>query len=197
MVSAKALTFLFSICKTDGVSDIARILQAADFAAEKHTGQTRKDGFEPYINHPIEVTSLLAAVGGVRDQDILIAGLLHDTVEDCGVSFEEIEERFGRVVAGYVRELTDDKSLPKAERKRLQIEHAPHLSIGAKQIKLADKISNVQDVTDNPPAGWDNDRRREYVEWGEKVVAGLRGANPALEARWDRVADAARIKLGA
>ena len=99
-------------------------------------------------------------------------------------------------MAGYVRELTDDKSLPKAERKQKQVEKAPNLSTGAKQIKLADKISNIQDVTNNPPDGWDLQRRREYVEWGEKVVAGLRGANAELEAEFDELVGTAKITLG-
>ena len=178
------------------MSDLSKILQAASFAAKKHTGQKRKgsDG-EPYINHPLEVASLLASVGGVDDADIITASLLHDTVEDTGVSIEEIEREFGPVVAGYVREVTDDKSLPKAERKRLQVEHAPHLSNGAKQIKLADKISNIRDVTANPPEGWDLQRRREYVEWGENVVAGLRGANPELETRFDSLVRSAKDVL--
>ena len=113
------------------MDNLSKILDAASFAAKKHKDQKRKgsDG-EPYINHPIEVANLLTNVGGVNDPDMIIAALLHDTVEDCGVSFEEIEEKFGTVVADYVRELTDDKSLPKAERKQLQIEHAPHLSHG-------------------------------------------------------------------
>ncbi|HUR99143.1 MAG TPA: HD domain-containing protein, partial [Pyrinomonadaceae bacterium] len=121
--------------------------------------------------------------------------LLHDTVEDCGVTFEEVGKNFGPTVAEYVREVTDDKSLPKAERKRLQVEHAPHLSNGAKQIKLADKISNIRDVADHPPEGWDLERRREYVEWGENVVAGLRGLNPDLEAVFDEVVNSARAAL--
>jgi guanosine-3',5'-bis(diphosphate) 3'-pyrophosphohydrolase len=86
--------------------------------------------------------------------------------------------------------------LPKAERKRLQIEHAPHLSHGAKQIKLADKISNIRDVTDNPPDDWDLQRRLEYVEWGENVVAGLRGANAELEAEFDELVKRAKNTLG-
>ena len=176
--------------------DISKILNAATFAAEKHKGQTRKgrDG-EPYINHPLEVADLLVRVGGVDDTDIIAAALLHDTVEDCDVSFEDVADGFGETVAGYVRELTDDKSLPKLERKRLQVEHAPHLSVGAKQIKLADKISNVSDVAKNPPEGWSIERRQEYVEWGENVVAGLRGANSRLEEHFDRVASKARDLL--
>lgn len=171
------------------MTDISKILSAATFAAEKHREQKRKgrDG-QPYINHPLEVANLVAEVGGVDDTDVIVAALLHDTVEDCGVIYPELEERFGRPVAEYVRELTDDKSLPKADRKRLQIEHAPHLSHGAKQIKLADKISNIRDVTNNPPEDWSIERRREYVEWGQNVVAGLRGANGPLEQEFDEAA---------
>lgn len=178
------------------MADLSKILAAATFAAEKHKHQKRKgsDG-QPYINHPLEVADLLVEVGGVDDTDVIAAGLLHDTVEDCGVTYPEIEERFGKTVADYVRELTDDKSLPKDERKRLQIEHAPHLTHGAKQIKLADKISNVNDIIENPPAGWDLERKHKYVEWGEQVVAGLRGANERLEQRFDEIAERARKEL--
>lgn len=178
------------------MNGIEKILSAASFAAKKHAGQKRKgsDG-EPYINHPLEVANLVASVGGVNDPEVIAAALLHDTVEDTGVSFEEITEKFGETVAGYVRELTDDKSRPKAERKQKQVEKAPTISNGAKQIKLADKISNIQDVTNNPPEGWDLQRRREYVEWGEKVVAGLRGANPRLESLFDEVVENAKASI--
>lgn len=177
---------------------IERILSAASFAARQHKNQKRKgsDG-EPYINHPLEVAHMIVNVGRVKDPDIIQAALLHDTVEDTGISFDEIEKHFGKAVADYVRELTDDKSLPKAERKRLQIEHAPHLSAGAKQIKLADKISNIRDVTHNPPEGWDLQRRREYVEWGENVVAGLRGSNAQLEKLFDETVVEARRGIAA
>jgi guanosine-3',5'-bis(diphosphate) 3'-pyrophosphohydrolase len=178
------------------MNNLHKLLEAASFAAKKHTGQKRKgaDG-EPYINHPLEVASLLANVGKVEDYDVLIAALLHDTVEDTGVTSEELTELFGEKVSGYVSEVTDDKSLPKAERKQLQIEHAPHLSDGAKQIKLADKISNIRDVTENPPHDWSDQRRLEYIEWGEKVVSGLRGANENLEKRFDELAAIAKQKF--
>jgi guanosine-3',5'-bis(diphosphate) 3'-pyrophosphohydrolase len=94
-----------------------------------------------------------------------------------------------------VLELTDDQSLPKAERKQLQIEHAPHISDGAKQIKLADKISNIRDILENPPDGWSELRRNEYVEWGEKVVAGLRGANASLEKHFDKLTNRAHQRF--
>ena len=177
------------------MTDLAKILDAATFAADKHQDQTRKGNGQPYINHPLEVARLLANVGGVDDEDMIIAGLLHDTVEDSDTTFEQLEERFGERATGFVRELTDDKSLPKKERKRLQVEHAPHMTLEAKQIKLADKISNIRDITENPPAAWTKKRRREYVEWGERVVAGLRGSNPKLERLFDDLVAAARMKI--
>jgi guanosine-3',5'-bis(diphosphate) 3'-pyrophosphohydrolase len=175
------------------MNTVNKLIEAASFAAQRHTGHHRKgDNKEPYINHPLEVANLLANVGGVEDIDVLIAGLLHDTVEDVGVKKEEIVERFGERVARIVLEVTDDKSLPKAERKRLQVEHSPHLSREAKLVKLGDKISNITDVTNDPPADWPLERRREYIEWGADVVAGLRGVNEPLERLFDRTADRAR-----
>ena len=178
------------------MNTINNLLHAASFAAQRHTGQTRKgERGEPYINHPLEVANLIANIGGVDDVDILMAAILHDTVEDCGVTGEEISTLFGESVAGYVLEVTDDKSLPKAERKRLQVEHAPHLSQGAKTVKLADKISNINDITNSPPADWTIERRREYIEWGVSVVAGLRGVNEGLEAHFDSLVSRARATL--
>ena len=175
------------------MNTIKKLVEAASFAAQRHTGHHRKgDTAEPYINHPLEVANLLANVGGVDDIDVLIAAMLHDTVEDVGVKKEEIAERFGERVAGIVMEVTDDKSLPKEERKRLQVEHAPHLSPEAKLVKLGDKISNIADVTNNPPAGWDVQRRLEYIQWGENVVQGLSGSNQALEERFEQIVRTAR-----
>lgn len=175
------------------MNNLNTLAQAISFAAKKHKAQKRKgaDG-EPYINHPLEVLNLLTNVGGVEDFDILIAAVLHDTIEDTDATKEEITELFGENVCKMVLELTDDKSLPKAERKQLQIEHAPHISDGAKQVKLCDKISNIRDVTENPPRDWTPRRRREYVEWGAQVVAGLRGANENLEKHFDRLVEKAK-----
>src|SRR5688572_8098705 len=175
------------------MSDIAKFIKAASFSVEKHRYQKRKgDDAEPYINHPLEVARLLVNVGKIEDIDVLTVAVLHDTIEDTDTTKEEITELFGEKVCKIVLEVTDDKSLPKAERKQKQIEHAPHLSDGAKQIKLGDKISNITDVMNDPPAGWSNERRLEYIEWGEKVVAGLRGANPALEHHFDELAKKAK-----
>lgn len=164
----------------------AAILKALHFAAIKHRDQRRKDvEASPYINHPIEVAELLARVGEATDPVLLQGAILHDTIEDTRTTPEELEELFGPEVRRVVEEVTDDKRLPKAERKRLQIEHAPHLSQRARQIKLADKISNVLAVTQAPPADWPLERRVEYLNWTEQVVAGCRGCNPALESFYD------------
>ena len=178
------------------MDELTQLLKASDFAAKKHKGQKRKGAnAEPYINHPLEVVKILADVGRVSDLDILIAALLHDTVEDTETTAEEITEYFGEIVCGYVLEVTDDKTLPKAERKQLQVDHAPHLSSGAKQIKLADKISNIEDMVDNPPVDWTLERKVQYVEWGISVVAGLRGANRPLEDLFDETVDRAQKKI--
>lgn len=164
------------------------VLRALLFAAEKHRNQTRKDIEKtPYINHPLAVVELLWRVGGVRDGATLAAAALHDTVEDTGTKPEEIEALFGPAVRALVLEVSDDKSLPKHVRKQLQVEHAAHKSHSAKLIKLGDKISNVRDVIISPPDDWPEERRRDYIAWASAVVAGLRGACPALEEEFDRV----------
>ena len=178
------------------MSNLEKFTEAASFAAKKHIGQTRKGKDEaPYINHPLEVVNLLVNLGKVNDYNTLIAALLHDTVEDTDATEDEITEKFGEKIASIVMEVTDDKSLPKAERKQKQVEHAPHLSFEAKQLKLCDKISNITDVMKNPPDGWSVKRRIEYVEWGERVVAGLRGVNEDLENHFDKLTKEAKEKI--
>jgi len=168
--------------------DIAVILAALKFSAQRHRDQRRKDAVQtPYINHPIEVADLLWRVGNVHDLRALVAALLHDIIEDTETSPGEIERSFGGEVLSLVLEVSDDKRLPKAIRKSLQIRHAPNLSLHAKAIKLADKICNTLDITHSPPHDWPVERRLEYLDWTEKVVAGLRGSNAALESLYDRV----------
>ena len=175
---------------------IAALLKALHFAADKHRDQRRKDiEASPYINHPIEVAELLARVGDVQDLVTLQAAILHDTLEDTKTTVEELDAAFGADVRHVVEEVTDDKRLPRVERKRLQIEHAPHLSSRAKLVKLADKISNVRAVTQTPPANWPLTRRQEYLDWTEKVVAGLRACNPQLEKLYDELLSQGRRVL--
>ena len=165
----------------------AHLLKAIAFAADRHRGQRRKDAeASPYINHPIAVATVLAVEGEVSDEVTLLAAALHDTVEDTQTTFEELEEHFGPEVAGLVRELTDDKSVSKKERKRLQIEHAPQASSRAKMLKIADKICNIRDITVSPPADWSLERRSEYLTWSEQVVAGCRHANAKLDQAFDK-----------
>ncbi|PYO73782.1 MAG: phosphohydrolase, partial [Gemmatimonadetes bacterium] len=141
-------------------------LRALGFAAEKHRNQRRKDAdASPYINHPIAVASILAIEAAVTDEVTLLAALLHDTVEDTETNLQELEQLFGAEVAALVGEMSDDKSLPKEMRKQLQVEHAPGASPKAKRLKIADKICNIRDVAENPPARWSLDRRRGYLDW--------------------------------
>ena len=171
------------------MNPILTLADAYHFAAAKHVGQRRKgEAAEPYVNHLTEVADLVArATGG--DLDIVVAAVLHDTVEDTETTVAEIEARFGSRIAGLVTEVTDDKSLLKAERKRLQIEHAAHASPGAKTIKLADKTSNLRAMVSSPPKGWPAERRAEYLDWARQVVAGCRGTNPWLESQFDEAAE--------
>ena len=172
--------------------ELALLLRALAFAAHKHRDQRRKDaGASPYISHPIALADVLVNEGGVRDVEVVCAALLHDTVEDTATTHEELVNAFGARIARIVAEVTDDKRLPKAERKRLQIEHAPHVSREAKLVKLADKICNLRDVADRPPAGWDLARRREYFEWAKRVIDGLRGTPGDEMRRLEAAFDAA------
>jgi guanosine-3',5'-bis(diphosphate) 3'-pyrophosphohydrolase len=166
--------------------DLALLFKALAFAAHKHREQRRKDAeASPYINHPIALADVLVNEGGVTDIEVLSAALLHDTVEDTATTHEELVNAFGTRIARIVAEVTDDKRLPKAERKRLQIEHAAALSPEAKLVKLADKICNLRDVADRPPAQWNLERRREYFQWAKNVVDRLRGTHPRLEQAFD------------
>lgn len=166
--------------------------KAVAFAADKHRKQRRKDvDASPYINHPITLANVLANEGGIDDLTTLCAAILHDTVEDTETTAEELEAEFGAKIASVVMEVTDDKSLEKHVRKQRQIEHAPHISTEAKLVKLADKISNLRDILASPPADWSGQRKREYFEWARKVVDGVRGVNPGLEAVFDELATGA------
>jgi len=178
------------------LDDISLMLRAFKFAALKHQHQRRKsETAVPYINHLIEVSETLWEIGQIRDIDTIIAGILHDTIEDTDTSPEDLETTFSKKIRAIVEEVTDDKSLPKQERKRLQIAHAGDASLEARHIKLADKICNVRDLAAAPPANWSLERRIAYVDWAEKVVNGLRGSNNRLEQYFDEVSRMTRKHL--
>lgn len=170
-------------------SHAAQILRTAAFAAHKHRNQRRKDReASPYINHPIALADLLANEAGITDLEVICAALLHDTVEDTETSYEELVEHFGQPIADIVMEVTDDKSLDKATRKKLQVEHAAHISTKAKLVKMADKTCNLRDIANSPPHDWSQERKQEYVNWACVVVsAGLRGENNILDKLFDDI----------
>lgn len=177
------------------MNNCSLILRAANFAAERHRDQRRLGVEEtPYINHPFAVASALCDEGGVADVELLAAALLHDTIEDTATTQEELRKAFGARIAGIVAEVTDDKRLSKAERKRKQLDHAADVSAEAKQLKIADKLCNLRDIIASPPANWPLFRKHQYFEWAKEVVDQVRDANPRLAAKFD-AAYAQRGKL--
>lgn len=168
------------------MNDAATLIRAASFAAHKHRNQRRKDAdASPYINHPLALARVLAVEGGVTDAATLCAALLHDTIEDTDTTYDELHAQFGKKVADVVAEVTDDRSLPKARRKALQIEHAPHMSKRAALVKLADKTCNLRDVASHPPAGWPLARRRQYFDWAKAVIDALPPVSRKLRRAFD------------
>jgi (p)ppGpp synthase/HD superfamily hydrolase len=168
------------------MNDVVRLARAMDFAARAHANQRRKGAArEPYFNHLAEVAWMLAEATEGHDVDLVIAGLLHDAIEDQGVKQDELAATFGRDVADLVSAVTDDKSLPKEVRKRLQVENAPNKSPRAKMLKIADKTANLRAILNSPPPDWSHERRVRYFEWAAAVVAGCRGVNARLEAQFD------------
>ena len=174
------------MAETPSKQEVASLIEALAFAARKHRDQRRKDGpGSPYINHPIALIDVLCNEAGIVQADVLCAALLHDTVEDTETTPDELATQFGPWVASIVLEVTDDKSLAKLERKRLQVEHAARASREARLVKLADKICNLRDVAASPPVGWDLARRQAYFDWALEVVDRMRGTHAGLEALFD------------
>ena len=181
----------------DASTAIPALFKALHFAADKHRDQRRKGAeASPYVNHLIEVAELLAREGGVTDVLTLQAAILHDTLEDTETTLAELDARFGVEVRRIVEEVTDDQRLSNAERKRLQIVHARHLSERAKLVKLADKIANLRSLVQAPPVDWSLKQKREYVAWSERVGEGLRGCNRKLEESFDAAVAKGRQSFG-
>ena len=157
------------------------VLKATQFAALKHCDQRRKDGKTPYIIHPISVAMILSEIGSIEDLEILSAALLHDTLEDTDTSEHELEKIFGSRVRIIVEELTDNDMLTFSQRKQMQIDNAPYLSKDATLVRIADKISNVSDVIENPPPEWNQKRCNKYVDWAEAVMNNCQKVNQDLE----------------
>lgn len=177
-------------------SNLSLLFNAILFAAKKHEGQIRKDAQgSPYFTHPILVAQALLEIGGVTDTSTLVAAILHDTIEDTKTTQSEIRDAFGEEILQIVLEVTDDKSLEKMERKRLQVIHAPYISDKAKAIKLGDKLINCRDILNSPPKNWTLARRREYIQWAADVVEHLRNTNTPLEQAFDQMLAEAEVEL--
>lgn len=171
------------------------LLKAASYSAAQHRDQRRKDiNASPYINHPIQVAEVLASVG-VENIELLCASLLHDTIEDTDSSEQDIERLFGAEILGLVKEVTDDKTLSKEMRKQRQVESASRKSRLAKQLKIADKLCNVRDINLDSPRSWSDERKQEYLDWAESVVAGCRGVNENLDQKFDEALARSRDTL--
>lgn len=168
--------------------EINLIVKALNFAARKHRDQRRKDVLaSPYINHPIQLMHVLVSEAQVLNVGAIVGAILHDTIEDTHTTADEITGHFGRDIADIVLEVTDDKALSKRERKQAQIDHAPHLSYEAKLVKFADKICNLRDMMNHPPANWDLKRRQEYFDWAKSVIDQMRGTHTRLEQLFDAI----------
>lgn len=178
------------------------LLKSIDFAAFRHRNQLRKgSGRIPYINHPIKVANHLALAGEDENTELLIAAILHDVIEDTvepGIQKEQlaafIGEKFGKNVLSVVLEVTDDKSLKKEERKKLQVDLSSQRSVNAKKLIIADKTVNIQDISENPPEGWTDQRVTDYFDWAERVVTNVRGLNRILDEVFDKTLAEARQK---
>ncbi len=167
--------------------ELVLLVKAMNFAAIKHSAQRRKDQLaSPYINHPLALVDVLVREAHIFDQRIIIAALLHDTIEDTDTTAAEVEREFGAQIRSIVEEVSDDKRLGRDACKRAQIERAPTLSTEARAVKLADKISNLRDIARQPPVGWGLERCQAYFDWAKQVIDGLRGEHPVLEDLFDQ-----------
>jgi guanosine-3',5'-bis(diphosphate) 3'-pyrophosphohydrolase len=161
-----------------------RLLAALDFAAERHSAQRRKGAdAAPYVNHLIEVATLLSTLAGVDDVEILMAAVLHDVLEDTPTSAHEVSERFGPRVCELVEALSDDKSLPRARRRELVLQALPSCGRDVKVVKLADLTSNIKHLPDS----WSVARKWEYLEWSERAAT-ICGetSEPLAKLYWER-----------
>ncbi len=182
--------------KDEIVNELELICQAALFAAQRHQGQKRRGEMDtPYLNHLAEVAAYAALETKGCDAALIAACWLHDTIEDTATTRQELEEYFGSEITGLVLEATDDMNLPEAERRRIQEDEAPHKSTRAKILKIADKLSNVRKMTEDPSAAWSPQQCLDYAEWAERVVSGLRGKAPVLEAKFDTAMTLARRRF--
>ena len=131
------------------------IQKAAAFAARVHAGAVRKGGVIPYITHPLDAALIVSSI--TEDEELIAAAILHDTMEDAGVAFEELEREFGSRVAWLVAGETEDKSRPWKERKQATIDYLKQADTDARILALGDKLSNLRSTA------------RDYLLMGDQV----------------------------
>lgn len=142
------------------------LIKSLALASKYHVQQKRKSDGSPYINHLIEVAALLTDIAGVDDDDELCAAILHDILEDTGVTKEEVYKTCGHRVLELVEALSDDKSLRLKERREETLRLLPTKSNSVKRIKLADLCSNAAAI----PSNWSLERQSEYFFWLDQVA---------------------------
>lgn len=164
----------------------ATLISAINFAAIAHVNQRRKNALQaPYINHPIEVMMICSQAGLSDNYNILCGAVLHDVLEDTATSYDDLCAEFGLTIADIVRECTDDKTIPKAARKRAQVEKIRGASYAAKIIKGADKISNISDLITDPPIGWSAEQVDGYFVWSYACWQAISGTNSYIDGRFE------------
>lgn len=182
--------------RRDGVA-VSGYERADRFAERAHAGQYRKGApgapKVPYIEHPRAVAKILRDEAGVTDDAMLQAALLHDTMEDCGVTHAHLVAEFGHDVADLVAELTNDPTVPKAGKTAAQVAKAGKMSARARAVKVADKTANLRDLVSSPP-DWPSERKRQYFDDARSVVAATGDQHPVLSQIFDKIyADRGRV----
>lgn len=159
---------------------IKSLSKAIAYATDKHKYQRRKSDHTPYITHPVRVMEILVD-HGIVDSITLQVAVLHDVVEDTDATLSDIRERFGPIVSSIVNEVSDDKFVPKADRKRMQITKVQEGSYWCKVVKMADKVDNCRDIVRiGPPVHWTGEYTQGYIAWCFCVVEVARDACPSL-----------------
>ena len=146
-----------------------RLADAINFAFKAHNGQTRKGSSEAYIMHPLRVMSSLIELG-ITDTNILCASVLHDTLEDCDVSVDDLKVNFGERICSIVKNLTDDKTLPRNERKSKTRDKITHASSNVKLIKAADRFDNLNGEF---PSFWTTEKKLQYLKESKLLIEAL------------------------
>ena len=172
-----------------------RFVEALNFAALRHRAHRRKGAAgAPYINPLIEVAHILSS-HGLEDEVLLAAAVLHDSIEDVGVTPDELRARFGDEVTSVVLEMTDDSTLSPADRKQVQVEQAGQMSERGQNLKVADKISNLRGILTSPPTNWTRERKLAYYSWAKAVVEQCERADERLRRTFRDLHDTGLLAL--